>query len=250
MLKRSEKLWREMSVGHQDNSDHPALPFVAMSRSTAQRLAVVPGAPSRIAVPLGSRRRRIDGVGRSVARSGASAAIFCAMRRNWQGKSGGMRHRSSRCCKKRAIFIQPSPSRCLSASLGTDNPQISSDSQLSSVGRPGSTSSVAASSMSPRITTPRSNGTDTMPAPRTSIEPLIATCGRAISRPLRFSRAIRSSPTSDANSPFRRASAMSSMLSALFPAPGPPRNSKPQSRSTIALACVHCIELTPVMGAL
>ena len=63
MLQRSEKLEREMSVGHQDNSNHPALPFVAMSRSTAQRLAVVRSARLRIAVPLGSRRRRIDRVG-------------------------------------------------------------------------------------------------------------------------------------------------------------------------------------------
>jgi hypothetical protein len=194
--------------------------------------------------------------GRSAARSidipsrRRFATIFCAMRRNRQQKNGGMRHRASRCCKKRDIFMHPNPSRCLSKSLGTDSPQISSSAHCSSVGRPGSTSSIAASSTSPRITAFRSKGTDTMPAPRSSIEPLMALCGRAISRPLRFSNAIRSSPTSDANSPFLRASAMSSMLSALFPAPEPPRKSKPVSRSTRALACTHCVKLPHVMAAL
>ena len=51
MLQRCEKLGREVSVGHQDNSDHSALPFVVMSRWTAQRHTVVPGALSRAAVP-------------------------------------------------------------------------------------------------------------------------------------------------------------------------------------------------------
>lgn len=56
MLQRSEELGREVSVGHQDNSDHSALPFVVMLRSTPQR----PGRPLRNAVPPPGRPEAKD----------------------------------------------------------------------------------------------------------------------------------------------------------------------------------------------